>query len=126
MIPCYAGIDTAILMLAANYPIQHYPYSDATSATGYRKAGNYPDVPVTVMIYGPAPQSSNLTEAEQYTTRVTTRLTLLVPDVTIFSVRDKVDLPEGTFLVSESVRDFTRGPFGHRPGGEVIVEKVDG
>lgn len=112
-------------MLAANYPIQHSVYSDGTSATGYRKPGSYAD-PVDRMIYGPAPDSSNLTEGEEYTTRVSTRLTLLVPDVTVFKVRDKVTLPEGDFLVSESVRDYTRGPFRYKPGGEVIVERTDG
>lgn len=113
-------------MLVANYPIQHYPYTDATSASGYRKKGNYPDDPIVRMIFAPAPESSTLTEAEQYTTRVTTRLTLFVPDVSVFNVRDKVTMPEGTFLVCESVRDHTKGPFGYKPGGEVIVEKVDG
>lgn len=112
-------------MLAANYPIQHASYSDGTSDTGYRKKGSYATA-VSRMIYGPAPDSSTLTEGEEYTTRVATRLTLLVPDVTVFKVRDKVTLPEGDFLVSESVRDYTRGPYGHKPGGEVIVERTDG
>lgn len=112
-------------MLAANYPIAHSAYTDGTDASGYRNKGDYA-TPVTRMIFAPAPESSTLTEGEEFTTRVSTRKILLVPDVTVFKVRDKVTLPEGDFLVCESVRDYTAGPFGYKPGGEVIVEKTDG
>jgi hypothetical protein len=31
-----------------------------------------------------------------------------------------------TYFVSADVRDYNTGPFGFKPGGEVILEKVTG
>lgn len=63
---------------------------------------------------------------DDYTQRVISSIVVMVPDVALYKPGDLVILDGEDFVVSQDVRDYTKGPFGPGPGGEVIVERVTG
>ena len=107
-------------------------------ADGYTHPEGWGD-PQPVAVYGWQPLASNMPFGAEISFRVITSLLLLVPDVTGWHPGDRVWLhgsldgdeftptdPAAVFLVSEDVRDMSNGPFGVRPGGAVVIEKVTG
>jgi hypothetical protein len=118
-------------MLVAKYAVQHSAYIGSTDTDGYPTGDEYGS-PVARAAYDWYPLSSQLSPAGEYDRRVITSKVLMVPDPSAFSSRDRVVLPgEGdvkdrTYFVSEDMRDYTTGPFGYDPGGEVVLEKVTG
>lgn len=112
--------------MQAKYTVQHQKYLGATSVDGYPSTPTY-QAPVSRSCFGWYPRASQMPEVAEYTRRVITSKVVMVPDVSVYSPRDKVVLPGGDeYFVSEDVRDYTTGPFAFKPGGEVIVEKVSG
>lgn len=118
----------------ANYTISHAPYTGSTVADGTSGPPQY-GTPVTRNVFGWYPSagqasaaSSSVASGDDYNLRVITSRVLLVPDTSPYSPLDKVVFPGETepFFVSRDVRDYTTGPFGYKPGGEVIVEKTSG
>jgi hypothetical protein len=111
--------------------IQHAAYTGSTDTDGYPTGDGY-GTPVDRDAYGWYPLSSQLSPAGEYDRRVVTSKVVLVPDPSVFSARDQVILPgdanlsERTYFVSEDMRDYTTGPYGYNPGGEIVVEKVSG
>lgn len=111
--------------------ILHASYAGSTDADGYPIGDTYSDA-VERDTYGWYPLSSQLSPAGEYDRRVITSKVLLVPDPAVFSPRDQVILPglndveDRTYFVSEDVRDYTTGPYGYDPGGEIVVGKVTG
>jgi hypothetical protein len=92
---------------------------------GYPSVPQYGD-PVSRLVYGWEQQSSDVQESDDTTTRVITRLTVLVPNVSPYKPRDKVTISGLDFFVAATPNDMTTGPFGYTPGGTVLVERVDG
>lgn len=116
--------------MEADKTISHAKYTGSTDADGYPTGDAYAGA-VDRLVYGWFPLSSQLNPSMDYDRRVITSKVLQVPNVSPYSVRDKVILPgdpdgEGarTYFVSEDVRDYNTGPFGFRPGGEVVLERV--
>lgn len=108
--------------------VTHTPYTGSTVADGTQGPPQYGSS-VVREVYGWYPQASQVPFGnDDVSLRVKTSLVLLVPDVSVYKVRDKVVVPGKTdpFFVSEDVRDYTTGPFGYQPGGEIVVEKVSG
>jgi hypothetical protein len=113
--------------MQASIPVSHAKYTGSSDNQGY-PTGDAFDSPVSRMVYGIYPLSSQLSASGDYDRRVITSKVLLVPDVAPYSPRDKVILPGSTteYWVSEDVRDYTTGPFGYKPGGEVVLEVATG
>jgi hypothetical protein len=112
--------------MEALYTISHSKYLGASSTDGYPSTPTFAS-PVSRLAVAIYPLSSQLNEGAEYTRRVITSKVVMVPDVSVYSPRDKVVLPAGDeYFVSEDVRDYTTGPFGFKPGGEIVVEKVSG
>jgi hypothetical protein len=116
----------------ATYTITHKPYTGSTDSDGYPTGDEYGS-PVSRRVFGWYPLSSQLSPAGEYDRRVITSKVLQVPDVSVYSPRDRVALPgddvaddNKAYFVSADVRDYNTGPFGFKPGGEVILEKVTG
>lgn len=109
------------------YTITHRPYTGSTDTDGYPTGDDYGS-PVNRSAYGFYPLSSQLNMTGDYDRRVVTSKVLMVPDVSPYSPRDKVVLPGSDieYFVSQDVRDYTTGPFGYQPGGEVVLEVVNG
>lgn len=106
--------------------ILHAPYTGSTDADGYPTGDGYGDA-VERDSYGWYPLSSQLSPAGEYDRRVITSKVVLVPDPSVFSPRDQITLPDSdVYFVSEDRRDYTTGPYGYDPGGEIVVEKVSG
>lgn len=112
--------------------ILHAKYLGSTDSDGYPTGDGYESSPTERDSYGWYPLSSQLSQAQEYDRRVTTSKVVLVPDPKVFSARDRVTLPgaeaeaDRTYFVSEDIRDYTTGPYGYDPGGEVVIEKVAG
>lgn len=112
--------------MEANKTIQHKAYTGSTDSDGYPTGDAY-GAAVDRLVYGWYPLSSQLNPSMEYDRRVITSKVVLVPDVSFYSARDKITLPGGdVYFVSEDVRDYTTGPFGFQPGGEIVIEKVAG
>jgi len=113
--------------MQANFVVSHYQYTGSTDSDGYPTGDAYGD-PVLRRVFGWYPLSSQLNMTGDYDRRVVTSKVVMVPDVSPYSPRDKVVLPDSDteYWVSEDVRDYTTGPFGYKPGGEVILEVVTG
>lgn len=113
--------------MEANYVLHHSKYVGSTDADGYPTGDEY-DEPVSRTVFGWYPLSSQLSMTGDYDRRVVTSKVIMVPDVSPYSPRDKVVLPDSDteYWVSEDVRDYTTGPFGYRPGGEVVIEVATG
>jgi hypothetical protein len=111
----------------AQYTVSHSAYTGSTDADGYPTEDAYA-TPVQRAAYGIYPLASQLNMTGDYDRRVVTSKVVMVPDVSPYSPRDKVVLPgsDTEYFVSEDVRDYTTGPFGYRPGGEVVLEVVTG
>lgn len=109
------------------YVVTHSAYTGSTDADGYPTGDAY-GAPVTRAVYGWYPLASQLNMTGDYDRRVVTSKVVMVPDASPYSPRDKVVLPDSdaVYFVSEDVRDYNTGPFGYEPGGEVIIEVVDG
>lgn len=111
--------------------IQHAPYTGSTDNDGY-PTGDAHGTAVDRPSYGWYPLSSQLSPAGEYDRRVITSKVVLVPDPKVFKARDKIVLPgdgaedDRTYFVSEDMRDYTTGPYGYDPGGEIVIEKVTG
>lgn len=111
--------------------ILHSAYTGSSDTDGYPTGDEYGSA-IERASYGWYPLSSQLSPAGEYDRRVITSKVVLVPDPTVFSARDKVVLPgtdaevDRTYFVSEDMRDYTTGPYGYDPGGEIVVEKVAG
>lgn len=115
----------------AQYVLSHAKYTKSADADGYPTGDSYSE-PTDRLAYAIYPLSSQLDAGGDYDRRVITSKVVLVPDVSPYSARDIVVIPgsgpaeDRTYFVSEDVRDYTTGPFGYKPGGEVILEKVTG
>lgn len=115
------------------YAITHAPYTGSTVADGTAGPPQY-GTAVNREVYGWYPQASQVPVGnDDVSLRVITSLIVLVPDASVFKAGDRIALPGGdidddadAFRVSRDVRDYTTGPFGYKPGGEVVVEKVSG
>lgn len=113
--------------------IQHAKYQSGggDDNDGYPNADSY-DPPVSRDTYGWYPLTSQMSGNADYNRRVIDHRVVMVVDATVYTVRDKIAFPDddpddGTlWFVSEDRRDYTTGPFGYRPGGEIVVEKVAG
>lgn len=115
-----------------SFTVTHRKYLGSTDADGYPTGDSYAD-PVSRPVFGWYPLSSQLNVTGDYDRRVITSKVLQVPDVAPYSARDRIALPGDdvdddtkAFFVSEDVRDYNTGPFGFKPGGEVILERVAG
>jgi hypothetical protein len=116
-----------------SYSIQHAVYEGSTDDDGYSIAPTYGD-PVTRKVYGWYPQTSEVPVGnDELTNRVIASIVVMVPDISPYSAGDLVAFPGGTisddesaYRVSRDVRDFNNGPFGYKPGGEIVVERVRG
>lgn len=114
--------------------VQHAKYLGNTDSDGYPTGDAYESTPTPRDSFGWYPLSSQLSPAGDYDNRVITSKVLLVPDPAVFAPRDQIVLPtpasqtqdERTYFVSQDVRDYTTGPYGYDPGGEIVVEKVTG
>jgi hypothetical protein len=116
--------------MEALYTISHSKYLGATSVSGYPATPTF-QTAVSRACFGWYPLSSQMPETAEFTRRVLTSKVVMVPDISIYSPRDKIVFPGGDvdtdfYFVSEDVRDYTNGPFGFKPGGEIVVEKVSG
>lgn len=113
------------------YTVSHQSYGGSTDDEGYPTGDAYSN-PVDRPVYGWYPLASKMDNSGVYDRRVVTSKVLMVPDVSPYRPRDKVVLPgvepaaSRTFYVSEDVRDYNTGPFGYKPGGEVVLEVVNG
>lgn len=113
------------------YTLSHAAYSGSTDSDGYPTGDAY-ETAVDRPAFAIYPLSSQLNMTGDYDRRVITSKVVMVPDVSPYSPRDRVVLPgtdpveDRTYFVSEDVRDYTTGPFSYRPGGEVVLEKVEG
>jgi hypothetical protein len=114
-------------MLTAKYTVQHSPYTGSTDSDGY-PTGDAFGAAVSRPAFGWYALSSVLNPTGDYDRRVVTSKVLMVPDVSPYSPRDKVVLPDSDteYWVSQDVRDDTTGPFAYQPGGEVVLEVVTG
>ena len=119
--------------MRAKFAITHAPFTGSTAADGTAGPPQY-GTPVSREVFGWYPKSSELVGGapgassanDDYTHRVNTSLVVLVPDVSVYKSGDKVTIDSAAYLVSEDVRDFTTGPFGYKPGGQIVVEKTSG
>lgn len=111
--------------MEADKTISHAAYIGATSSDGYPTADTFAD-PVQRGVYGWYPGDTQLSNDADYTRRIVQSQTVLVPDATPYSLRDKIIFPAGDEWFVTNVNDYTTGPFGYHPGGEVTVEQVSG
>jgi hypothetical protein len=114
-------------LVQPSFTVSHSAYTGSSDADGYPTGDAYA-APVARLAYAIYPLASQLNMTGDYDRRVVTSKIVMVPDVSPYSPRDKVVLPgsDTEYFVSEDVRDYTTGPFGYRPGGEVILEVVTG
>lgn len=106
-------------------------YNGSMSVDGYPGAPTFTppdtDPPDSRPAYGWAPLVSTVPLGDNdYTQRVIKSKIVGVPDPTIYAPGDLVILDGVDYVVSEDVRDFRTGPFSPGPGGDVIVERVQG
>lgn len=113
--------------MEASFVVSHATYTGSTDSDGYPTGDAY-DEPVDRKVFGWYPLSSQLSPAGEYDRRVVTSKVVLVPDTAPYAPRDRVVLPDSDteYYVSEDVRNYNTGPFGFRPGGEVVLEVVTG
>lgn len=125
--------------MQASFTVSHAKYTGSTDSDGYPTGDAYA-APVSRVVFGWYPLSSQLNPSGDYDRRIVTSKVVMVPDVAPYSPRDKVVLPDAngvlsgtedevakrTYWVSQDVRDYTTGPFGYKPGGEVVLEVVTG
>jgi hypothetical protein len=110
----------------ANFTVTHNPYTGSTVADGTQGPPTYGSA-VSRSVFGWYPQSSEVPVGDDdVSDRVKTSLIVLVPDVSVYKAGDKVTINSQAYLVSEDVRDWTKGPFGYKPGGQIVVEKTSG
>lgn len=119
-------------MRVADIPVSHAKYTGSEDAQGYPTADAF-DTPVPRLVYAVYPRAGRGTAGDaDHERRVVTSKVLLTPDVSVYSARDKVVLPDGEYFVSSDVMDYSTGPFDFKPSpdatafGEVAVEKVTG
>lgn len=106
--------------------VTHTPYTGSTVADGTQGPPQY-GTPVVREVYGWYPQASEVPVGnDDVSLRVKTSLIILVPDVSPYKAGDKVSVAGKAYLVSADVRDYTTGPYGYNPGGQIVVEKVSG
>jgi hypothetical protein len=106
--------------------VTHASYAGSTAADGTNCPPQY-GTAVSREVYGWYPQSSEVPVGDDdVSLRVRTALIVLVPDVSPYRAGDKVVVGGQTYLVSEDVRDYTTGPYGYNPGGQIVVEKTSG
>lgn len=115
--------------MQASQAVVHAAYL-GSMVDGYPSAPQY-DTEVDRLVFGWEQQSSDVQESDDTTTRIVTRLTVLVPDVSPYGARDKLTIGGLEYLVAATPNDMSTGPFGFRPGGgaapgTVLVERVDG
>lgn len=119
--------------LPANYTVQHakflgngddegYPTEDQHAAFVDRPAyGWYPGQGA-----GLSAASASDPGGDDYARRLTSYKIVQVPDPSLYSYRDKVKLDGLEFFVAGDVMDYTTGPFGFKPGGEIFVQRTTG
>jgi hypothetical protein len=119
-------------MLPTPYTIQHAVYAGDVDDDGRTTAPIYGD-PVDRKVMGWYPRSSQVPVGDELALRVMSGIIIMVPDVTPYSAGDRIAFPgadidddEQSYRVAEDVRDFNNGPFGYKPGGEIVVERVRG
>lgn len=108
--------------------IQHAKYqSGGDDNDGYPNADGY-DTPETRDTWGWYPLSSQMSPDADYNRRVIDHKVVLVPDPTVYTVRDQITLPgdETPWFVSEDLRDYSTGPFSSKQRGEVVIERITG
>lgn len=113
--------------LPTRYTVTHRTYTGSTDVDGYPTGDAY-GTATERPVYGWYPLASQLNMTGDYDRRVVTSKVVMVPDVAPYSPRDKVVLPDSDteYFVSEDVRNYNTGPFGFQPGGEVVIEVVNG
>lgn len=120
--------------LSARFTIQHAKYLGSMDDEGYATGDQFED-PVERAVYGWYPGKGGFrtsaaaasdTGGGEYERRLITYKIVQVPDPESYSLRDKVTLGGLDYFVSGDVMDYTTGPFGFEPGGEVFVERVAG
>jgi hypothetical protein len=105
-------------------PIRYAPYQGSTDADGYPTADSY-GTEIDRDSFGWYPLSSQLNPTGDYDRRVITSKVVMVTNPKDYKARDKVTLPSNdVYFVSEDMRDYTTGPYGYDPGGEIVIEKV--
>jgi hypothetical protein len=93
---------------------------------GYPNGDTYDD-PEPRDTFGWYPLTSQINSDADYDRRVIDKRVVMVPDATVYTVRDQITFPgDDIWFVSEDLRDYTTGPFPYRPGGEIVVEKITG
>ena len=117
--------------MEARYLVGHRKYMGSLTPTGYPGSPTFippeDQPPNEYPAYGWYSLTAEWPVGnDDYTQRLIKSLAVGVPDVTLYEPGDLVILDGEDFVVSEDVRDFTKGPFGDGPGGLVIVERVTG
>lgn len=107
------------------YTISHAAYTGSGDSDGYPTGDSYAS-PVDRPAYGWYSGDSKLDDSSDYTRRYVQSVTVMVPDVSPYSPRDKVALSVGDEWFVTATNDYTTGPFGFRPGGTVVIEQVIG
>lgn len=126
--------------MEAQYTIKHASYTaPGTDADGYPIPEGH-GAAVDRQVFGWYPQSSQagagastVVTGDEYAQRIITNKIVMVPDVTIYTPGDLIAFPgdditddESAYRVSRDVQDFNTGPFGYKPGGAIVVERVRG
>lgn len=120
--------------MQAAYTIQHATYQlGAVDDDGYPVPEGY-GAAVDRQVFGWYPQTSEIPVGnDELAQRIITNKIVMVPDVAVYHPGDRIAFPgddinddESAYRVSEDVRDFNTGPFGYKPGGAVVVERVRG
>lgn len=110
----------------ADRTVLHAPYTGSTVTDGTQGPPQY-GTPVTRNVFGWYPQSSEVPVGnDDVSLRVKTSLIVLVTDTSVFKAGDKVTVDGQTYLVSEDVRDWSKGPFTSKQRGQIVVEKTSG
>jgi hypothetical protein len=108
--------------------IGHAKYNGTMSADGYPGSPTF-QATVDRPAFGWYPLSAEWPIGNaDYSQRLISSIIVGVPgsDLTLYSPGDLVVLDGVDYIVSEDIRDFTKGPWGPGPGGTVVVEKVSG
>ena len=110
--------------MEANYVVSHAKFVDSADPGG---SGSTYEAPASRNVFGWYREKQTISNPDT-DDHVSARPTVvLVPDVSPYAPRDCVVLPgqtpeaDRTFFVTEDIRDYTKGPFGFRPGGEIVL-----
>jgi hypothetical protein len=80
--------------------------------------------PEPLQVYGVAPKGSQEPGADRLA--VSTGLMLLMPPEAVLGPHDLVIVDGDEWEIEGEVADYTRGPFGFRPGKTVALKRTEG